>query len=877
METPLAGDMIHLEDEMQRSYLDYAMSVIVSRAIPDLRDGLKPVHRRILYAMFEGGNTHDKAFRKCADALGNVLRKYHPHGDAPVYEALARMAQHFSMSARLIEGQGNFGSIDGDPPAAFRYTEARLHKVSMHLLQDIEQKTVDFQTNFDGRFQEPTVLPARFPNILVNGASGIAVGMATNIPPHNLGEVLEACITMINQPDMSLETLTTIVKGPDFPTRGIIIGYQGIQDAYHTGKGAIVLRSRTHTESLRKDRQAIIVTEIPYQVNKARTLERIAELVNNKVIDGISDLRDESDRSGIRIVIELKRDTDPDIMLNLLFKHTSLQTSFGANMLALHNGRPKTLGIQEILKAFLKFREEVITRRTRYRLSQARDKAHVLVGLSVSVINLDPIIQLIRQAPNPEVARQHLMERTWDATHAVPFIKLVEASVTRLEGTTYRLSHAQSKAILDLRLHRLTALERDKISQELEKLINEIKAHIHILTNRDRLLEVMKEEFLQTKEAFAIQRRTEIQQGEALVDLEDLIQREEMVVTVTHRGYIKRVPVSTYRAQKRGGRGRSAMATREEDFVERLFVANTHTPVLFFTTKGVAYQMKVFNLPTGLPQSRGKPLLNLLPLVEGEKIATILPLPEDPQNLADKTVVFTTSYGNVRRNAITDFLNIKANGKIAMKLQGEERLISVRICDANQDIFVTTHLGKCVRFPVSDLRIFNSRHSTGVRGIRLVKNDRVISTSVLTHMDATLEEREVYLKLSKSREAHKRIEKERLKNLKTQEQMIFTVTEHGMGKKSSSFDYRVTKRGGSGVVNMAITDKTGPVVISFRVEASHHLMLVTNVGQLIRLSVDSVRMIGRSTQGVRLFKLDKKEKVVSVSRIDNDPSEEEEL
>ncbi|MDC0344618.1 DNA gyrase subunit A [Alphaproteobacteria bacterium] len=876
---------IHLEDEMQRSYLDYAMSVIVSRAIPDLRDGLKPVHRRILYAMYEGGNTHDKPFRKCADALGNVLRKYHPHGDAPVYEALARMAQDFSMSALLIEGQGNFGSIDGDPPAAFRYTEARLHKIAPSILQDIDKKTADFQPNFDGRFQEPTVLPARFPNVLVNGAGGIAVGMATNIPPHNLGEVLDACMHMIHNPEATLEDLHAFVKGPDFPTRGIIMGRKGIFDALSTGRGSIILRSRSHVEEVRKDRQAIIITEVPYQVNKARAVERIAELVNSKVIEGISDLRDETDRTGIRVVIELKRDADPDVILNQLFKHTPLQVSFGANMLSIYNGRPQTMGLKGILTAFLKFREEVITRRTRYLLGQARDRAHALVGLSVAVANLDVIIALIRKAPDPVTAKEQLMSQGWSAGDVIPLIKLVEASVTRLQGEIYHLSEAQAKAILELRLHRLTALERDKISNELNEIIEEIKGYVDILTRRERLLEVMEEEFREVKEKFAIPRRTEIQEGAATADMEDLIQREEMVVTVSHRGYIKRVPLSTYRAQKRGGRGRSAMATRDEDFVERIFVASTHTPVLFFTTKGIAYQLKVYMLPMGSPQSRGKPFVNILPLDKDEAISTILPLPEEADALENKTIIFATSQGNVRRNRIEDFLNIKANGKIAMKLESaNEKLISVRICDEQQDIFLTTHLGKCIRFSVGDMRIFNSRNSTGVRGIRLADGDHVISTSVLTHMDATIDEREAFIKWSRAQRGDQEdadtavvptsLDETRLQALQGQEQFIVTVTEKGMGKRSSSFEYRVTGRGGSGVVNMALNDKTGPAVVSFRVEDDHDLMLVTDLGQLIRMSVKDIRIAGRSTQGVRLFRLEKGEKVVSVSRVDPDKSDD---
>jgi DNA gyrase subunit A len=881
--TPPSDDVrqVKLEDEMRQSYLDYAMSVIVSRALPDVRDGLKPVHRRILYAMKESGNTHDKPYRKSANALGHVMMKYHPHGDAPIYEALVRMAQDFSLRVPLIDGQGNFGSMDGDPAAAFRYTEARLAKVATTLLTDIEKETVNFEPNFDGTTEEPSVLPARYPNLLVNGAGGIAVGMATNIPPHNLGEVLEACCAYIEDPEISVEGLMEYVQGPDFPTGGLIMGRSGLQEAYRSGKGSIVMRSRTHIESVGKDRQAIVVTEIPYQVNKARMVERIAELVNSKTIEGISDLRDESDRDGVRVVIELKRDADSDVTLNLLYRHSPLQTSFGANVLAIHDGRPVVMTLREIISAFVKFREEVVTRRTRFELSKARERAHILVGLGVAVANIDEVIALIRSASDPSIARQNLMAKEWPVGDIAPLIQLVEDNVTRLtDQKTYTLTEPQARAILELKLHRLTGLERDKIGDELKTIVDEIKDLVEILSSYPRLMSVIREEFEEVKAAYATPRRTEIQEGEIFADIEDLIQREDMVVTVSHRGYVKRVPLDTYRAQRRGGKGRSGMSTRDEDFVDEIFVSNTHTPVLFFSTGGMAFQMKVYRLPLGTPQSRGKAFVNLLPLQQDEAISTVLPLPDefDPEKTH---IMFATSKGGVRRNAISDFLKIKSNGKIAMKLEAGEKLVAVKVCTDDQDILLTTRQGKCIRFAVPDVRVFSGRTSTGVRGIRLAEGDEIISMSVLNHVDATTEEREDYLRnvarLRRDEDlVFESIDQERFNAWQEEEEFILSVTTKGMGKRTSAFEYRRTNRGGKGISNMVLTERTGDVVASFPVRVEDDLMLVTDGGQLIRTALEQVRVAGRMTQGVTLFRVKGDEQVVSVSRVPHEEESDEE-
>jgi DNA gyrase subunit A len=879
---------VAIEEEMKRSYLDYAMSVIVSRALPDVRDGLKPVHRRILYAMKEAGNEYNRPYRKSARTVGDVMGKYHPHGDMAIYDAMVRLAQDFSLRLTLIDGQGNFGSMDGDPAAASRYTEARLSRPSHALLEDIDKDTVDFQPNYDDSMTEPKVLPARFPNILVNGGSGIAVGMATNIPTHNLGEVLEACCALIDNPDLTVEELIGIVPGPDFPTGASIIGRGGIFEAYRTGRGSIVVRGKTHFETLRGDREAIIIDEVPYQVNKARLIERIAEVVKEKVIEGISDLRDESDRQGMRVVIELKRDAVPDVILNQLYRYTALQTSFGINMLALNHGRPEQLPLKRILEAFIEFREEVILRRTRFELARAREKAHLFVGLAIAVENIDPIIALIRAASDRQVAKAQLMERDWPAATVAPLVSLVEPDREVL-GVTYRLSDAQAQAILDLRLHRLTGLERDKIATDLQALADQIAGYLRILASRQLVMDILRTELIEMKEQFATPRRTLIEDGESSVDMENLIQREDMVVTVSLNGYIKRVPLSTYRAQRRGGKGRSGMATRDEDMVSDVFVANTHSPVLFFTSIGRVYQLKAYRLPLATPQARGRPMINLLPLSEGETISTVMVLPEE-ENLWDQMfVMFATSTGNVRRNRLSDFLNIQSNGKIAMKLDEGENLIGVQTCTENDDVLLSTRKGKCIRFHMDEIRIFIGRASNGVRGIRLSKDDEVISMGILGQMTLSTEERDAYLRqAAKARQAEGSLEgeeangdngeegspsdtlklsPERIQELGTCEQFILTVTEQGFGKRSSSYGYRTTGRGGMGVDSIIVNDRNGGVVASFPVNSKDQIMLVTDSGQLIRCPVHDIRIAGRRTQGVTIFRVGEEEKVVAVSRI----------
>lgn len=892
--SPLSTDItpVSLEEEMRRSYLDYAMSVIVSRALPDVRDGLKPVHRRILYAMKESGNNPDRPYRKSASAVGYVMMKYHPHGNAPIYEALARLAQDFSMRLPLIDGQGNFGSMDGDPPAAERYTEARLAKVSQFLLEDIEKETVDFKPNYDGSTTEPSVLPSRFPNLLVNGAGGIAVGMATNIPPHNLGEVIDACFAYIDNPDITVDELLHYVPGPDFPTGAVILGRTGIREAAHSGRGSIIMRGRVQIEEIRKDRTAIIITEVPYQVNKARMIERMAEVVKEKIIEGISDLRDESDREGVRVVVELKRDAVPDVVLNQLYRHTPLQTSFGVNALALDKGQPRQMGLKDVIKAFIEFREDVIVRRIKFDLKKARERAHLLIGLAIAVANIDEMIALIKNAADPQTAREQMMNRTWPATTVASLIELVAEPGNTFNNGTYRLSEAQARAILDLRLHRLTGLERDKIADELQQIVDQIKEYLITLASRDKLYALMRQELTEVKEQFATPRRTTIEEAVGEFDIEDLIQCEDMVVTVSQNGYIKRVPLSTYRAQKRGGRGRSGMSTREEDFVRDVVVADTHTPVLFFSSGGKAFTLKVYQLPQGTPQSLGKPIINVLPFEQGETIATVLPLPKDPEELKNMSIVFATSSGTVRRNSIDDFLNVRANGKIAMKLEDGEQLIAVRACHNHQDLLLSSKEGRSVRFPVESLRVFASRSSTGVLGIRLAAGDRVISMSILDNARATIEERDAYIRQSRKlrggdeSEAEEmeemsegstfELSPERFKELEASEQFILSVTENGMGKRTSAYEFRVTNRGAQGVTNTKLTSKTGKIVASFVVESEDQLVLVTNSGQLIRLPVKDIRICGRQAQGVMLFRVDNKEQVVSVARIPNQGNEEEE-
>jgi DNA gyrase subunit A len=878
---------ITIEDEMRKSYLDYAMSVIVSRALPDVRDGLKPVHRRILYAMKEGGYDSTKPYRKSARIVGDVMGKYHPHGDNAIYDAMVRMAQSFSMRLTLIDGQGNYGSMDGDAPAAMRYTEARLAKSAEELLADIDKNTVDFRPNYDDSESEPTVLPAKYPNLLVNGGGGIAVGMATNIPSHNLGEVIDACIAYIDNPSIDIDGLMEHVQGPDFPTGGCILGVKGVHDALRTGRGSLIIRCKHKFETYGKDKTAIIINEIPYQVNKSVLVKRIGEVVREKLVEGISEVRDESDRDGVRVVIELRKEAEPEVILNQLYTHTSLQTSFGVNTVALLHGQPQTLNLLQIIAAFVQFREEVITRRTMFDLGKARDKAHILIGLAVAVANIDEIVALIRRSPDPATARTELMAKNWAASTVAPLIRLVDGDNTLLAGDTYRLSEAQARAILDLRLHRLTGLEREKIAADLEEVVRQIEYLLSILASKEKLFSVMKDELQGVKDKFATPRRTEILVNEFERLTEDLIQREDMVVTVTHNGYIKRVPLNTYRSQKRGGKGRSGMDTRENDFVENMFVANTHTPILFFTSTGRVYQLKVYHLPLGTPQTRGKPIVNLLSnITPGERISAILPLPEDAEANQDLSIVFVTSKGNIRRNAMADFLNIKSNGKIAMKFdEDNETLVDVRTCTEADDVFIATKLGKCIRFPLADLRVFFSRNSTGVRGMRLLGEDRVISLSILKHIEATPEERDAY-KVECSRRNREELEvgedlnmsatitPERFEEMAASEEFLITVTDKGFGKRSSAYEYRIAGRGGQGIACMEMSARNGNMIAAFPVKETDEVMLVTNAGQLIRAPLANVRIAGRKTQGVTLFKVAGGERVVSVERIAEDDAGE---
>jgi DNA gyrase subunit A len=897
---PPAPDIttVTIEDEMKRSYLDYAMSVIVARALPDVRDGLKPVHRRILYSMKVNGNEWNRGYRKSARIIGDVMGKYHPHGNLAIYDAMVRLAQDFAMRLPLIDGQGNFGSMDGDSPAAERYTEARLARVADSLLDDLDNDTVDFQPNYDETEREPKVLPAGFPNLLVNGAQGIAVGMATNIPPHNLGEVIDACCAFLDDGAITVEQLMEYVPAPDFPTGGMILGRTGTHAAYKTGRGAVILRAKSHIEEIRKDREAIVFTEIPYQVNKARLIERIAETVREKLIEGISDLRDESDREGVRVVIELKRDAEPDIVLNQLYRHTALQTSFGVNMLALNGGRPELLTLRDVIAAFVAFREEVITRRTSHLLAKARERAHILLGLLIAVANLDEIIALIRNAPDPATARAGLAARAWPSADVAPLVALVgEPGRDVAEDGTYRLSDEQARAILDLRLQRLTGLERDKIAEELRGLISEIAGYLEILRSRPRLIEVLRIELLAIKDRFATPRRTAIEDVEFEADIEALIQREAMVVTVSHAGYIKRVPLSTYRAQRRGGRGRAGMAIREEDFLYQVFVASTHAPVLFFTSSGRVYKLKVHRLPVGTPQSRGRPMINLLPsLASGETISTVMPLPEDEESWGDLAVVFATANGYVRRNALSDFGNVMANGKIAMKFEGEDaddRLIAVATCTDANDVLLATRNGKSIRFPVSDVRVFAGRSSVGVRGIRLLGDDQVISLSILRHEEIAPDERNAYLSLAARRRRQTdeesetvaevpfepdeaegeptgeeaSISEETFADLAQREEFVLSVTEKGFGVRSSAYDYRITGRGGQGIDNMDLSRRGDAIVAVFPVGHNDQVMLVTDGAMVIRCPVDDIRIARRRSQGVVIFKVGDGERVVSVARL----------
>ncbi len=889
---------ITLEEEMKRSYLDYAMSVIVSRALPDVRDGLKPVHRRILFAMKEGGFDSTKPYKKSAKIVGEVMGNYHPHGDSAIYDAMVRMAQPFSMSLPLIDGQGNFGSMDDDPPAAMRYTEARLAKSAEALLEDIDNDTVDFRPNYDESQHEPVVLPARYPNLLVNGAGGIAVGMATNIPPHNLGEVIDGCVAYVANNDITIEELMTHVPGPDFPTGGQILGRAGIRSAYMTGRGSVIMRAKSHIEELRKERQAIIIDEVPYQVNKADVQARVKELVNDKQLEGIADMRDESNRLGVRVVFELKRDAQADIVQNNLFRATAFQTSFGVNMLALNNGQPQMMNLKDIIRAFVNFREEVITRRTVYQLGKARERAHLLIGLAVAVANIDEVIKLIRAAPDGNTAREQLIAREWPALDIAPLIAVAGGEGAQFDGANYRLSEAQAKAILELRLQRLTGLEREKISAELHEVVANITELLSILADRQKMLGILVMELQEIKTKFAVPRRTEILDLEFEADIEDLIPREEMVVTISHSGYAKRVMLDTYRAQGRGGKGRAGMATKDEDFVTDLFVANTHQWLLFFTSKGMAYRLKVYKLPVGTPQSRGKALVNLLPLAQDERISAVLPMPLDDKTWGDLDMIFATSVGNVRRNKLSDFDSIRSSGIIAMKLDGEEKLIGVHTAKPEDDIMLSTALGRAIRFAVDDIRVFAGRASNGVRGIKLANGDSIISLSILHGIEANAEERASYLRAKRaandngdegeagSDEEEADIASDitlspaRTLQMEQAEEYILTVTSKGYGKLTSAYEYRTSGRAGQGITNLKNAGKVGEVVATFPVQPTDQVMLATDGGTLIRLPLSSVRITGRASSGVILLRVSDGEKVVSAVRIEGEeepPETQEEV
>jgi DNA gyrase subunit A len=891
-ERPAQAPQVDIAAEMKTAYLDYAMSVIVSRAIPDLRDGLKPVHRRILYAMHETGNTHDKPYRKSARPVGDVMGKYHPHGDSAIYDALVRMAQPFSMSLPLLDGQGNFGSMDGDNAAAMRYTEVRMARPAAFLLADIDKDTVDFQDNYDGKDREPTVLPARFPNMLVNGAGGIAVGMATNIPPHNLGEVIDACLALIENPDLPTERLLEIVPGPDFPTGGLILGRAGARRAYLEGRGSVLIRARTHVEEVRKDRFAIVVDEVPYQVNKAAMIEKIAELVREKKIEGISGIADESDRGGVRVVIELKRDATPDVVLNQLFRFTPLQTSFGCNMLALNGGRPEQLSLRDFLTHFLAFREEVVARRTAYELRKARERAHVLCGLAVAVSNVDEVVRTIRTSADATEARARLMERRWPAADIAPYIRLIDDPMHRMnDDGTYNLSEAQARAILDLRLQRLTALGVKEVTDELAELAGRITDYLAILASRERILAIIAEELREVREAFAVPRRTEIVDWEGELEDEDLIEREDMVVTVTASGWIKRTPLAEFRAQRRGGKGLASMQTKEDDVVTTLFVANTHTALLFFTTDGMVYQLKCWRLPLAGRAAKGKPLVNVLPIEPGVSIAALMPVDVPETEWDALQIVFATSDGNVRRNALSDFTNVKRNGKIAMSLPEGVSLVNARICDEGDDVLLVTAMGRAIRFPTTDVRVFKGRDSTGVRGIRLAAGDRVVSMAVIRHFEATPEERAAYLKQRRliagaAEEAPEaddedeaveagQLSPERYAAMSAAEDLILTVTAGGMGKLSSSHDYPVKGRGGQGVRAADAAMRGGPLVAAFPVDLADQVMLVTASGQSIRVPVAGISFRSRAAGGVKVFDTNGSgDTVVSVAHIAEGDGEE---
>jgi len=878
------GPTVLIEAEMRTAYLDYAMSVIVSRAIPDLRDGLKPVHRRILYAMHETGNGHDKPYRKSARPVGDVMGKYHPHGDSAIYDALVRMAQDFSMSLPLLDGQGNFGSMDGDNPAAMRYTEIRMDKPAAFMLADIEKETVDFQDNYDGKDKEPTVLPARFPNMLVNGAGGIAVGMATNIPPHNLGEVVDATLALIAAPDLSSEQLIEYVPGPDFPTGGLMLGRSSARKAYLEGRSSVIIRAKTHLEGLRKDRYAIVIDEIPYQVNKATMIEKIAEAAREKKIDGIAHVQDESDRNGVRVVIELKRDAAPDVVLNQLYRFTPMQTSFGCNMLALNGGRPEQLTLRGFLTAFIDFREDVVVRRTAFDLRKARERSHILCGLAVAVSNVDEVVATIRASADAAEARAKLMDRRWPASEIEVYIRLIDDPThTMNDDGTYNLSEAQARAILDLRLQRLTQLGVKEVTDELEDLAGKIKEYLEILSSLDRIMGIISDELQEVKDQFAVPRQTEIVDWSGDMEDEDLIEREDMVVTVTSGGYIKRTPLADFRSQKRGGKGLSGMQTKEEDVVTTLFVANTHTQLLFFTTDGMVYKLKTWRLPQGGRTAKGKAIVNILPIPTGVSIAAIMPVDVPDEEWENLQIIFATSGGDVRRNRLSDFTNVRRNGKIAMRLpvDGSVKLVNARICSEEDDVMLFSNSGRAIRFRTTDVRVFNSRESTGVRGIKLKNEDRVVSMSVIRHFEASPDERAAYLKMRRltvgvtdkaeagedEGNADSVLPQERYAEMSAAENLILTITAHGMGKLSSSHDYPVRGRGGMGVAAMDKAMRGGEIVVSFPVDMDDQIMLATSKGQSIRVPVDGISFRSRSAGGVRVFSTGDEEEVVSVAWI----------
>jgi DNA gyrase subunit A len=888
---PPAGiSFITIEDELKRSYLDYAMSVIVSRALPDARDGLKPVHRRIMYSMHKEGHTPEKSYVKCSRIVGDVMGKYHPHGDLAIYNSLVRMAQPFSMGLLLVDGQGNFGSVDGDAPAAMRYTESRLSKSAMSLLADIDKDTVDFQPNYDGKEDEPSVLPSRIPNLLVNGAGGIAVGMATNIPPHNLGEVIDACLAMLDNPNVTLEELLDIVPGPDYPTGGEILGRSGARQALMTGRGSVVTRGKASVETIRKDREGIVITEIPYQVNKATLIEYIADMVREKRIEGISDIRDESDRQGMRVVVELKRDASGDVILNQLYRYTQLQSSFGVNMLALDHGRPQQMGLRKLLELFLEFREEVVVRRTRFELNKARDRGHVLVGLTIAVANIDEVIHIIRSSADPAEARERLTQRVWPAGDMAPLIDLIaDPRSIVMADSSVRLTDEQARAILALTLSRLTGLGRDEIGTEARALADAIAGFLEILGSREKIIGIIREELLEVRHNFAIPRRTTIVDGEGDIEDEDLIPREDMVVTVTHSGYVKRTALAAYREQHRGGKGRSGMAMKDEDAITGVYSATTHQPMLFFSSTGKAYKLKVWRLPLGNPQSKGKAFVNLLPLGGGETITNILALPEDEAAWERQDIIFATKSGDIRRNKLSDFVNVNRAGKIAMKLEDGDAIVGVAVCNDDQDVLLSTAAGRSIRFAVDEVRVFKGRDSTGVRGVRLNGEDRVISMAILKRVAATPAERAEYLKRAAALRASSGDEAEdvvavpeedgedlgdeapmtdeRFTDLQTTEEFILTVADTGFGKRTSSYDYRRTGRGGQGIVAIDLSKRGGELVASFPIDATDGILLVTSGGQLIRTNVTKVRIASRNTQGVTIFKTSEGQRVVSVERV----------